>query len=394
MGELFPRRARRERSPAILTELQPRTRTSQFRFALAERQDNTELRSFLVNNPVPGNIEVTFEREPDFFAGSEIRGPFNQTIAVRDLQENKIIGIASRSVATAFVNGRPTELGYLSDLRLSPGYRSGSLLARGYRFLKGLHADGRALLYTTAIFAENTRALAMLTGGRAGLPAYHPMGCLDCSGINLGRTKPPFGAHCDIVRGSLSLLPQIVACLNRNNSRKQFAPFHTCEEFHSGTRWRDFAVSDFYVALRDGRVIGVLGQWNQRRFKQTRIIRFSGRLRWLAPMAKMTHPLLKGRRFPEAGEELRSFYVSFVAVDDDDVSIFRALLRALYRDAATGDAMFALTSLHQEDPLRAALADFSLTPFCARIFCVCYSDGERDFCNLDNRLPYMEAATL
>jgi hypothetical protein len=343
---------------------------------------------------VPGNIEVTFEREPDFFAGSEVRGALNQTIVVRDLQKNKIAGIASRSVAKAFLNGRPTELGYLSDLRLSPEYRRGSLLARGYRFLKELHADGRALLYTTVIFAENERALSMLTAGRAGLPVYHPVGCLNCSGINLGRAKPPFDARCDIERGNLALLPQIVDCLNRNNARKQFAPFHTCEEFLSGNRWRDFEISDFYVALRDGRVIGVLGQWNQRRFKQTRVIRFSGPLRWLVPMAKVTHPLLKGRRFPKAGEELRSFYISFVAVHDDDVSVFRALLRALYRDGAVGDAMFALTSFHQEDPLRAALADYSLTPFCARIYCVCYSDGEGHFSNLDNRVPYLEAATL
>jgi len=374
--------------------MQTRHGTSQFQFALAQSQDDAELRSFLVNNPVPGNIEVTFEREPDFFAGSEIRGPFSHTIAVRDLQNNKIVGIASRSVAKAFVNGEPTELGYLSDLRLSTEYRNGSLLARGYRFLKELHSDGRALLYTTVIFAENSGALATLTAGRAGLPTYHPMGCLDCSGINLGRAKSPFEARCYIERGSLALLPQIVDCLNRNNARKQFAPLHTCEDFFAGGRWRNFQVSDFYVALRDSRVIGVIGQWNQRGFKQTRIIRFSGPLRWLAPMAKMTHAILRGRRFPEAGEELRSFYVSFVAVDGDDVSVFRALLRALYKDAVEGDAMFALISLHQQDPLRAALVDYSLTPFCAQIFCVSYSDGESAFSNLDKRVPYMEAATL
>ena len=394
MGKPLSRFTRGEWRPAIVTELQTRNGTTQFQFALAQSEDNAELRSFLGNNPVPGNIEVTFEREPDFFAGSEIRGELNQTIAVRELKHNKIVGVASRSVAKAFVNGQPTELGYLGDLRLSPDYRNGSLLARGYRFLKGLHGDGRALIYTTAIFAENTRALATLTAGRAGLPTYHPMGCLDCSGINLGRTKPPFEARCDVERGSLALLPQIVECLNRNNARKQFAPFHSCEEFLRGKRWRDFNVSDFYVALRGGRVIGVIGQWNQRGFKQTRVVRYSGNLRWLVPIAKMTHPLIKGRRFPEVGEELRSFYVCFVAVDDDNVSVFRALLRGLYRDAVTGDAMFALTSLHQEDPLRAVLADYSLTPFCARIYCVCYANGEPDFGKLDKRVPYMEAATL
>jgi hypothetical protein len=339
-------------------------------------------------------MEVTFEREPDFFAGSEIRGELTQTIAVHDLKEKTIVGIASRSVAKAFVNGKPADLGYLSDLRLSSEYRGGSLLARGYRFLRDLHGDGRALLYTTAIFAENARALATLTAGRACLPAYHPMGCLHCHGINIGRMKPHVEARGHIERGSIALLPQIVDCLNRNNARKQFAPFHTCDDFLIGRRWRDFDVSDFYVAIRGSRVIGVIGRWNQRRFKQTRVIRYSGHLRWLVPVAKMTHKVLNGRRFPEVGEELRSFYVSFVAVDDDEVSVFRALLRTLYRDAVAGDPMFALTSLHQQDPLGAALADYSLTPFCARIYCVCYSDGERVFGQLDKRVPYMEAATL
>lgn len=361
---------------------------------LATSEDDSALRAFLRENPVPGNIEVTFEREPNFFAGSTIRGEVHQTILARDMDNGRIAGIASRSVSKAFVNGEATSVGYLSDLRIDPHYQRGPLLARGYRFLKSLHADGRAQLYTTAIFSDNTQALETITTGRAGLPAYHAMGCLNCSGINFGRSKPPLSSRCSIERGSLELLTQIVECLNRNNARKQFAPLHSCEDFLNGMRGRDFQLSDFYVAVDGSRVIGVLGKWDQRGFKQTRVMRYGGGLRWLVPMAKIARPLLGGRRFPAEGELLSYFNVCFVAVDGDDQSVLRSMLRVLYRDACAGDALYGIISIHRGDPLSAALDEYSLTPFFARLFCVSYPDGEPAAAELDGRVPYVEAATF
>lgn len=368
--------------------------SSPFRFMLASSKDDAALRAFLRDHPVPGGIEVAFEREPDFFAASAIRGDVNQTIVVRDLRNGQIAGMASRSVTKAFVNGQPTTLGYLSDLRLDPAYQRGTLVARGYRFLKQLHDEGTVRLYTTAIFSDNRRAMETVTTGRAGLPAYHAMGSVNCSGINIRKTKPPIPADCSIERGNEELLPQIVDCLNRNNARKQFAPVHSGEAFLNAGRWRGFRLSDFYVALRNSHVIGVVGRWDQRSFKQTRVVSYRGSLRWLVPLAKIINSLAGGRRFPDEGEQLRYFNLSFVAVDNDNLHVFRALLRAVYRDARSTDAMYGIVSLHKKDPLVAALGDYSVTPFLARLFCVCYSDGERAFASLDERVPYVEAATF
>jgi hypothetical protein len=77
---------------------------SRFRFMLATSKDDSALRAFLRENPVPGNIEVSFEREPDFFAGSAIRGELHQTILVRDTETGRIAGMGSRSISKAFVN--------------------------------------------------------------------------------------------------------------------------------------------------------------------------------------------------------------------------------------------------------------------------------------------------
>lgn len=376
----------------ILPRLHSRELKSGFEIALATAADDRELRELLRNSPVPGQISVTFEREPSFFDSCHIRGNFFQVCVGRDRRTRGIIGLGTRSMAPGFINGEPSPLGYLADLRLEPSYRGGTLVARGYRFLRHLHEDGRTRLYTTVIFSENHAALATIASARAGLPQYRDQGTIHCPGINIRRAAPLIRAGCEIVRGCEGLLPDIVNCLNRNNRRRQFAPVHTVAMFRD--RWRGFRTEDFHVAVRGSNVVGVVGCWDQRSFKQTRVAGFGPRLRWMVPFANVLRPITRAPRYPKAGEEVPYFYLSFIAVDDDNLQVFRALLRSAYNAAVGTGFLYAIVGLHERDPLLPALRDYSLTPFFGRLFCVTFEDGDQTVHALDGRVPYLEAATF
>jgi hypothetical protein len=365
---------------------------SRFDIALATPTDDDELRELLRNTPVPGPIRVTFEREPSFFDSCRIRGDFFQACLGRDRRTGKIIGLGTRSVAPGFINGEPTPLGYLSDLRLEQPYRGGTLIARGYRFLQQLHEDCRTRLYTTVIFSENHAALTTIASGRAGLPRYHDQGTIHSPGINIRRAEPAIDAGCEIIRGSADLLPDVVECLNRNNFRRQFAPVHTVQMFRD--RWRNFRIEDFHVAVRGTSVVGVVGCWDQSAFKQTRVAGYGSRLRWMVPLANILRPATRVPRYPKAGEEVPYFYLSFIAIDDNNLQVFRALLRSAYNVAVGTGYLYAILALHERDPLLPALRDYSLTPFLGRLFCVTFDDGEDLVRELDRRVPYLEAATF
>lgn len=373
-------------SPALAV---PRSR---FNIELATEADDGELRALLRRSPVRGSISVTFEREPSFFDACRIRGSFFQVGIGRDRRTGRIIGVGTRTISRAFVNGQPTQVGYLADLRLEEDYRGGTLIARGYRFLRRLHEDRRVKLYTTMIFAENHAALTTIASGRAGLPQYHDIGNVHSPGINIRRRKPEVVANCEIVRGSNQLLPEIVECLSRNHQRRQFGPVHSVEDFQN--QFRTLTSSDFYVAVRGSRVVGVLACWDQSSFKQTRMVGYGTRLKWLVPLANAAHPITGAPRFPKPGEEVPYFYLSFVAVDHDDLQIFRALVRRAYNDAVGTRYLYALVAFHERDPLLPALREYSLTPFSGRLFCVAFEDGEEAYRLLDERIPYVEAATL
>lgn len=365
---------------------------SRFEIGLATEIDDRELCELFRRSSMPGSIQVTFEREPSFFASCRIRGEFFQVGVGRDRQTGQIIGLGTRSVAPSFVNGKRTNVGYLADLRLEAEYRGGTLILRGYRFLRQMHEDRRAKLYTTVIFASNHQALTTIASGRAGLPRYHDLGLVHSPGINLRRRKPEITANCAIMRGSVDLLPEIVACLNRNHARRQFAPVRTAATFRS--ECPNFRPDDFYVAVRGSKVVGVLGKWDQRSFKQTRIVGYAGRLRWLVPLANALRPITGCPAFPKVDEEVPYFYISFIAVDNDEFPIFRALLRRVYNDSVGHDYLYAMLAFHERDPLLPALREYSLTPFLGRLFCVAFEDGEAAFRDLDGRIPYVEAATL
>lgn len=355
----------------------------------ATAMDEPALRALLRDNPMGRRLRVAFAREPDFFAAASVQGEEVQVGLAREQRSGRIVGLGTRALGRGFLNGQSAPLGYLGDLRLVEQARRGTLLARAYRQLRLWHQDGRAPLYTTVIFADNAPALAALGSGRAGLPAYHDCGAVLCPGIRLKKPMPALEAGCTIHRGTPQCLPDIVACLNRNHARRQFAPEHRLEHFAPGGRWRDLQPADFFVARRSGAVIGVLGRWDQRGFKQTRIMGYGGALRWLAAT-----PLRSRFGLPPAGGTLASVHACFPAVDGDELPVFRALLRALYNSCLGQGLAFCTIGLHERDPLVAALEDYPLIPFTARLFCVSFEDGEPLFRSLDGRVPHVEPALL
>jgi len=104
---------------------------SRYRFELATPADDGELRAVLAATPMPGSIAVSFHREPSYFGAAVVDGRFRQTLAARDQQTRRIVGVASRSVGPRYVNGQPADVGYLSGLRVLEGHRGLGMLGRG-----------------------------------------------------------------------------------------------------------------------------------------------------------------------------------------------------------------------------------------------------------------------
>src|SRR5687768_11598369 len=113
-------------------------------FRLATAEDDADLRHLLRVNSLPGEIHLSYEREPSYWAAAGIEGPIHKTMIVRS-KEGRAVGMGSRSVRLLFVNGEPTEVGYMSQMRVDPTFAWGAslpkVLIQGWRFYRQMQED-------------------------------------------------------------------------------------------------------------------------------------------------------------------------------------------------------------------------------------------------------------
>lgn len=368
---------------------------SRFSIELAKPSDDGDLRRLVAESPVGRGVQFVVRREPSFFHVVRLRGPFSQVGVVRDSHTGKVIGCGTRAVRSAYINGTAANLGWLGGLLLEDSFRSGTLLGRGYRIFHQLHRDRKALLYVTTIPEEDREVRELLTSGRVGLPQYDDLGRYDTLAISPGRAKRGLAEGIRVVHGSAARMDEVEDCLNRNGQRRQFYPCYLSHEFLSGApHLRDFHVNDFFLALREGRVVGVAGRWDQGRMRQIVVTGYRGKTRLLRPLVNATAGLRGYRPMPPPGSELKCCFVGFVAVDDDDPEVFRAILREIYNDAAAGGYDYLLAGFHDSDPLRHVAARYRHFTYRRRLYVVYWEDGAEYRRSLDDRVPYLELATM
>jgi hypothetical protein len=367
--------------------------------------DDADIRRLLATSAVPGPVTVTYEREPDYFVGCGTMGPFCQVAVCRHRPDNTLVGLSCRATRPMFVNGQVEEVGYLGQLRIANAHQGRGLLSAAFRTLREWHHDGRVSGYITTIIEDNTVAEGVLVRRpRRHFPAYRAYDRLCTLALVLTRRPawlrwrvlPAAARAYTLSRGSAHTLSEIVAFLQECGAARQFFPLYTEADFGDSPQTRDFQVSDFVVARRGGAIVGVMGLWDQSRYKQTVVQSYSRTLRRLRPFYNAGARLAGAQPLPLPGEHLRYAYASFVCVRHNDQAAFAALLWQVYQMAAERGYTYLMLGLTAGDPLQAVARRYPHIAYYSRVYTVEWPDdpppGLR--ARLDGRTPSIEIAAL
>jgi hypothetical protein len=359
---------------------------------LATPEDDPEIRRLLRENPMDGAIRVSLEREPDASLAAAVEGDRHATVVARDPGTGRIVGMGTRAVWNAFVNGEPRRLGYLSQLRVDRASRGRlRLLTAGYKVLGDLRKPDEAPFDLTSIIADNETARRLLGRGLPGLPTYRELSgfvTLVVPTLRPGRKK----ASVRIEPGQPERTSEIADCLERNRRRYQMAPFFSAEDLRSPERSRGLAPRDFRLALRNDRIVGCLALWDQGTFKQVIVRGYApGLARW-RPWINRLPRSLGIPRLPDPGEPLPHATISHVAVDQDDPEIFQALLESAHAEACARRYAYIVIGFAAGHPWLAWLEKrFRPRRYESRLYTVQWNGGAEP---LDDRPVHVEAALL
>jgi hypothetical protein len=371
---------------------------SRFRFSLATATDDAALCQLLAATPMEGAVSLAFARQPSYFVAAAVDGRQVQVGVVRDGESDCIVGMGSRAISLRFLDGKPTQIGYLSGLRLMPEFRSRSgLLARGYRFLRELHEDGAARFYLTTVASDNP-VRRVLTSARAGLPIYDPRGQYHTLAISPAALRRNGATHSNAIEirwAEEGDRDAIIAFLNSCGPSRQFFPVYEPEDLFSGRGLlQGLRPADLLLAIRGKEIVGTLSCWDQCGFKQ---IVIQGYHWWLARLRPIYNTWATMRRrpvLPPAGSTLKVRIGAIPVVRNDDPFVFRSLLETLLREMARRDERLLLMGFHSADPLFGVARKLAGNDYVTTLFLVYWPEDRPDICELNRRVPYLELGSL
>ena len=367
---------------------------SRIEIQLATQADDEELRRLMAEVPMPGRVRVAYCRSPSFFNALWVEGRTSQVIVGRDSLTGRLAGMGARSIKPMYVNGRETNVGYLSSLRVAEPYRRTPNLARGYEKLSELHRDGQARFYLSTILSDN-RVAQRLTTARKRLPAYHDVGEFRSLAISLSqRIRSNTNGHLCIRPATCNDAPILARFLNEQGRRRQFFPAYSQSDiFCRGGLLPGLVPDDVLMAFSAERLEGVVAGWDQKDFRRSMVTGYTG---WLAKTRLLYNLYARGIGLPvlpPVGAVLDYCYLALVCVRGDDREVFAALLKRLIRYKQRSFS-FIMAGMHERDPLLPVLSQLRHWEYLSRMYVVCWQDGEPFFAELDDRIPYLELGAL
>lgn len=369
---------------------------SDFDFSLATPEDDDDIRAMLRDNPVPGEITITYERSPSYFHGCGVMGNFHQTVIARHRTDGLLAGLACRAVRRMFINGRSTDVGYLGQLRVDRRFQGRRLVAAGFRYMRELDRDRRTNGYITTIIEGNRVADGVLVRRpSASIPLYREIDRLFTLAIPAGSLKNYTHSTVAIRAAGESDLAELIRFVHRHGAEKQFFPVLQPEDFRPGSESiRDLRIRDFLVAERGGRLCGVMGLWDQSAYKQAVVRGYSGPLRWGRALYNVYSCFRGGGPLPAPGKQLSLAYTAFTCIADNNPDVYDQMLRTICAIAAQRGLDRVLVGLTERDPLLPVARRLPHIAYVSRLYTVCWKEESIFHDNLDHRVSQVEIATI
>lgn len=352
---------------------------------------NEELKEIVRHSPMPGFVDISYCREPDFFKSLDLQGGHNDVIAVENKGELAFVTI--RTIKEMYINNGIRSFGYMSTVRAKDKYKGSAALAVGYNLFRKLHRDGKTRGYLLSFVKDNIEAMRILTKKRKRFPSFFDLGEFKTYSVVLPRKKRSFTPKIVIKRGSEIPLAKIVDFLNTEGRKRQFFPVYT--EFQFQYQFHGFNTDDFYIAMKDDEIIGVLGCWDQKVCKQNIVIKYNGLFQAVKPAVDLFLKVAGYQPLPAPGSLLGNFYISFVCIGDDDLAVFKELIACVFHEYSGTNYHSFVIAFHENDPLKEVMNSYFKFTYESSIYYLSWKEDISFFESLEKeRIPYLEVATL
>jgi GNAT superfamily N-acetyltransferase len=325
--------------------------------------DNAALRAIAASCPMDGDITLRITRDPDFFQLNRLEGS-QWRVGVAEV-DGRVVGCAMGAERSAYLHGVEQRTLYAGDLKVIPTMRGTGVADALIRWvmatLRDMGGSDAPILLT--VLAGN-RAMERRTSGRGTTPGVAQFATMRAFSLPLLFPRAFKESGLRVSTATARDIEEMVELWRRVAPTRQLAPVMTPETFERGIASAPGLDISSYRLARDasGRLAGFMAWWDQVTFKQSRVLRYSPRLRVARALLNGAATVTRGMSLPDVGELLRYCTAFSVCVPGEAPEVLRALVRSSYAELRDAGYAFATIGLDVCDPLCAALSGLFAQP--------------------------------
>jgi len=307
------------------------------RLVRADRSDNQRLCQFFNSVPLPGEIDLQFERD-HFFAPYQIFSDDRNTYMLLN-ERNEVEALASLAFREAYLGDRIQTIGYASDLRVANSRRA--ILNWAQHFLPLLEEEKRhrECRYVFSVVAQMQRqaynAFIRPRLTRRSLPRYHLYRAYRLITIHGMLPFAPKPLRTIFIRkGTLQDLTAISYYIAEKSKGSLLRLHPSAELIHDSIlRWPGIRPEDFILAFDFHRnLIGCVAPWDMQATQRVRALSYHKRAKVLYDSVRALSLLRITHGLSRPGELLHFYYLSHLYADNPDV--FYSLIYTAYNSVS------------------------------------------------------------
>lgn len=344
--------------------------------------------------PVSGNISLALEREPNYYTGACVQSEKPEVYVCYDDVKKKLWAVMNIGVRRLWYNGEVVEVRYMSDLRIHPDKQNGPLFLLLIKHYQSITAK-EVLPAQTVVFADNHKMISLINKASqkaiSTIPVYHYMGRLETYMLNFKSQKRKSN-HIMVRKAKASDIETMQAFFDLESAKLNYYPYYNFAELE-GPYYNGIRLEDYFLAFKSDKLVGICGVWDQKSFKQTRILGYSQKYKLFKPIYNLASRILGGQKLPDSGTVLKYLNLHCILVQDHDTAIFSDLLLNIKLEFKSQNYDYLLCGLSENDPLAKV---FKVNKPTRKIYgnYYCVNDGEAISAELYQKHFYLEASRI
>jgi hypothetical protein len=354
--------------------------------------DNAKIQALIAKITMPGVAQMCFQRAPDFFVGAKVIGDeFVLTVADDDERPDVVAGLTVISGRDVYISGKKRRVYYSGDTRVDPYYRRRGIGTQLFAEQKK-HRSTEELLQGVVI-KDNTAPLDAARNMADGvLFDYWISHTIETSFIFTRKITPRIPQGVQMRAATSADVPAMQVFFDREAPRRNGYPVYDFNKLLAGDPYyAGLSIGDFVLATRDGQIIGMIAGWNQKAYKQTRIVAFKPIIQLLRPIYNLYVGITGGFKLPAVGGALNYLTLANILITNDDAAVLQGLID--YVMANQGQKFDALaTAFTKGDPLENVPRSYKRQKLFSSHFWLSYGADPRP--GIDNRPLYVELGRL